>query len=484
MNFILDAKFSTRSGCSRYFGSAWLVVVLLAGCASAPDKSVSVNAPRSALASATAGPTTTSATIAHLIAPLPTCEICASCAACAGSTTVPMLPDNTALMPADTAPMLPEASRGRLERATWQALPNWGVDDPGPALNAFLQGCFAMKAQPVWSDVCAKAASLQNRTGAASSTITRFFETEFEPYQAINADNSATGVVTGYYEPLLRGSRIRTEIFRYPIYAPPQDLISIDLAEVYPELKNRRLRGRLIGNKLVPYFDRGLIEADASPLKGLEIAWVDDPVESFFLQIQGSGQIQLPDGTRMRIGYADQNGYPFKSLAGALIRRGEIRAERASMQGIKAWAQKNPGKVRQFMNINPSYVFFKELPPDLSGPIGTLGVPLTAERSIAVDQRVIPLGVPVYLATTLPLSKEPLNRLMVAQDTGGAIFGAVRADYFFGFGDAAGNQAGRMKQQGRMWVLLPRGYDPNALTLPSIPVSAATSISAPASTAP
>ena len=171
----------------------------------------------------------------------------------------------------------------------------------------------------------------------------------------------------------------------------------------------------------------------------------------------------------MRLGYADQNGHPFKSLAGALIRRGQLKPERASMQGIKAWAQKNPAKVQQFMNVNPSYVFFKELPSDLSGPIGTLGVPLTAERSIAVDQTVIPLGVPVYLSTTFPLSNEPLNRLMVAQDTGGAIFGAVRADFYFGFGDTAGNQAGRMKQQGRMWVLLPRGYDPNATTSAIIP---------------
>ena len=346
-----------------------------------------------------------------------------------------------------------------------------------------------LKSLPAWANVCAKGEALlatanaadmkstievrtKSATAARAKTaITQFFESEFAPYQVINADNSKTGIVTGYYEPLLRGSRTQTTEYRYPIYAPPQDLITVDLSAVYPELANRRLRGRLVGNKLVPYFDRGNIDADNAPLKGLEMAWVDDPVEAFFLQIQGSGQIQFADGSKMRVGYADQNGHPFRSLAGALIRKRELKIEQTSMQGIKAWAQRNPAKVRQFMNVNPSYVFFKELPADLTGPIGTLGVPLTAERSIAIDQRVIPLGVPVYLATTHPLSKEPLNRLVVAQDTGGAIFGAVRADFYFGFGDDAGNQAGRMKQSGRMWVLLPRGYDPNtvAVTPATIP---------------
>ncbi len=417
---------------------ACLAGLILAGCASAPDK------------------TAPSPTLNSIVAAAPVCPVCLACNVC--SAALPSSPENTTSPLTNTA-TIPDASRGRLERTQWQALPNWGTDDSSAALTAFLQGCPVLKTQPAWLNACNVADQLK---GQPAKAITQFFEAEFEPYQAINANNSETGIVTGYYEPLLRGSRTQTAEFRYPIYAPPQDLISVDLSEVYPDLKNRRLRGRLVDNKLVPYFDRSAIEDDKSPLKGLEIAWVDDPVESFFLQIQGSGQIQLADGTRMRLGYADQNGHPFKSLAGALIRRGQLKPERASMQGIKAWAQKNPAKVRQFMNVNPSYVFFKELPPDLSGPIGTLGVPLTAERSIAVDQTVIPLGVPVYLSTTFPLSKEPLNRLMVAQDTGGAIFGAVRADFYFGFGDAAGNQAGRMKQQGRMWVLLPRGYDPNA----------------------
>ena len=392
--------------------------------------------------------------------PAPVAQPAAACPVCQICTTCPE-PATSALLPELTSPAAtPETPRGRLERTQWDALANFGSDDPTDALTAFLQSCSMLLTKPEWIDVCTSASRLSAKSGAEN--IRQFFRDNFDPYRVVNADESETGTVTGYYEPLLRGSRVKTAEFKYPLYAQPQDLITVDLSEVYPDLKFRRLRGRVVGNKLVPYLDRGEIDGKASPLRGLEIAWVDNPVELFFLEIQGSGQIQLPDGSRMRVGYADQNGHPFRSVAGQLIRRGEIKAERASMQGIKEWAKKNPRKVTQFLNTNPSFVFFKELPGDLSGPIGTLGVPLTAERSIAVDQRVIPLGVPVYLSTTYPGSKQELNRLMVAQDTGGAIYGAVRADFYWGFGDDAGAQAGRMKQRGRMWVLLPKGYDPNA----------------------
>ena len=408
------------------------------------------------------------------------CPVCPVCVAAEA----PEPPTASGLPPADVpivATPGDEAARGRLERVAWPQLPNFAADDATEALSAFVQGCPVLAGKPEWQDVCTRAIAMaatqtkpatQNKRAVAQfNGITQFFIDNFEPYRVVNFDETDTGLVTGYYEPLLRGSRTQSAEFRYPLYRPPQDLITVDLGEVYPDLKNRRLRGRIVDNKLVPYLDRAAIEGDraAPPLRGLEIAWVDNAVESFFLQIQGSGQIQLPDGSLMRVGYADQNGHPFRSLGGALIRRGELKAERASMQGIKAWARRNPAKLQQFMNANPSYVFFKELPGDLTGPIGTLGVPLTAERSIAVDPRVIPLGVPVYLSTTFPNTKNALNRLMVAQDTGGAIGGAVRADFYWGFGDAAGNQAGKMKQQGRMWVLLPRGYDPNVVVQPATP---------------
>jgi len=411
----------------------FVFALLLAGCASPPPP---------------ASPQPTLPAVAQ-------CPVCQVCTVCQETPPSPLLPEH------GVAPATTDAPRGRLERASWEALANFAGDDPSDALTAFLQSCSMLLVKAEWVDVCTSASALPPTRTA--DTVRQFFRTHFEPWRVVNADESDTGVVTGYYEPLLRGSRVKTAEFKYPLYSSPQDLITVDLSEVYPDLKFRRLRGRIVGNKLIPYLERSEIDGKASPLRGLELAYVDNPVELFFLEIQGSGQIQLPDGSRMRVGYADQNGHPFRSVAGQLIRRGEIKAERASMQGIKEWAKRNPRKVRQFLNTNPSFVFFKELPGDLSGPIGTLGVPLTAERSIAVDQRVIPLGVPVYLSTTFPGSKQDLNRLMVAQDTGGAIYGAVRADFYWGFGDDAGAQAGRMKQRGKMWVLLPKNYDPNAV---------------------
>ena len=263
-------------------------------------------------------------------------------------------------------------------------------------------------------------------------------------------------MITGYYEPVLTGSRVRTERFRYPIFGVPDDLVTVDLEAVNPELKGLRLRGRLEGNRLVPYLSRGEIESRA-PFRAPVLAWVEDPVELFFLQIQGSGQIELDSGGRLRLGYGDQNGHPYRSMGRYLIQRGELALEQASMQGIKAWAAANPGKLREALDSNPSYVFFRQMPDTLDGPVGTLGAPLTAGQSIAIDPRSVPLGAPVFLATTMPLSAQPLNRLMAAQDTGGAIRGAVRADFFWGTGNEAGTLAGRMRQQGRIWILWPRG---------------------------
>ncbi len=358
------------------------------------------------------------------------------------------------------APVPDVEYRGRLQPVTWADLPDWGREPLRESFAAFARGCPVLATQPSWQAACAAAEALP--PGATERDIAAYFEARFDPHLVVNADESTTGTVTGYYEPLLRGSRTRTAQYRHPIYAVPQDLVEIDLSAVYPDLKYKRLRGRVEGSKVVPYFSREEIDSAAAPLKGLEIAWVDDAVELFFLHIQGSGQIQLPGGELLRVGYADQNGHPFRSVARLLIQRKELPAERTTMQGMKDWARRHPGKVQRFMNANPSYVFFKVLPGDLAGPIGSLGVPLTAERSIAVDPRVIPLGVPVFLATTWPATARALNRLMVAQDTGGAINGGVRADFYWGFGDAAGSQAGRMKQTGRMWVLLPKGYAPPA----------------------
>jgi membrane-bound lytic murein transglycosylase A len=322
-------------------------------------------------------------------------------------------------------------------------------------LPAFLKTCEGLKSQASWQSVCSEA---RNLAGADEPALRAFFEQRFLPHEVFNTDNTLEGTVTGYYEPLIKGDRKRTGKARFPVYAAPDDLIVVDLASVYPELKSLRLRGRLQGNKVVPYATRSEIESGNGSFKSKPIAWAEDPVELFFLQIQGSGRIELPDGAHLRIGYADQNGHPYKSIGKLLVERGELKLEEASMQGIKAWGQANPDKLGELLNSNPSYVFFKEMPNGLTGPLGALGVPLTAGRSIAIDPKYIPLGAPVFLSTTWPNSPQPLNRLMMAQDTGGAIRGAVRADFYWGFGAEAGEQAGRMKQKGRMWVLLPRDY--------------------------
>ena len=345
-----------------------------------------------------------------------------------------------------------------LKPATWELVEGFEKDNPLVAWNALQQSCSVLKSRKSWKDVCEGILS-----AAAPSTPTearRVLRENFVPWRVTNADGSETGLITGYYEPLLKGSRNRTERFRYPLYNRPEDLVTVELASLYPELANRRLRGRLSGGKLVPYYSRGEIDLASSPLAGRELLWVDDIIDLFFLQIQGSGLVKLDNGEQIHVGYADQNGQPYQSIGKWLIDRGELTADKASMAGIKAWARSNLDKLRDMLNANPSYVFFRELPAGLSGPPGALGMPLAAERSIAVDPRYIPLGAPVFLSTTHPNSNKPLQRLMLAQDTGGAIKGAVRADFYWGAGNEAGHQAGAMKQSGRMWVLLPKGVTP------------------------
>ena len=320
-----------------------------------------------------------------------------------------------------------------------------------------MQSCRALKSKLGWHAVCARTNELAQPDNAA---LRAFFEESFAPYQVFNPDGSPQGLITGYYEPKLTGSRTRTARFRYPLYAAPEDLLTIDLGEVYPQLKDLRLRGRLQGRRIVPYYNRAEIDNGKAVLQGRELFWVENAVDLFFLQIQGSGRIELPDGSLVKVGYAEQNGHPYISIGKKLVESGELKIEEASMQGIKSWAEQHPEKLSALLAQNPSYVFFRELPNGLSAPLGALGVPLTEAYSIAVDPRTIPLGAPVFLATTYPNTAEPLNRLMLAQDTGGAIKGAVRADFFWGFGEQAGVQAGRMKQSGQMWVLFPKGAEP------------------------
>jgi membrane-bound lytic murein transglycosylase A len=346
-----------------------------------------------------------------------------------------------------------------LEPVDFGALTGWKDGEHAAAWNALLASCRALRWREAWRGVCARAMELR---APGDEEARRFFEDHFVPWRLANPDGALEGVITGYYEPLLRGSRTRAAPYLYPLYGPPDDLLTIDLATVSPELRGLRLRGRVEGKRVVPYYSRAEIARGAASVAGKEILWVDDPVEAFFLQIQGSGRVQIEAGETLRLGYADQNGHPFQSIGRTLVERGELKLGEASMQSIKSWAAANPQRLEELLNQNPSFVFFRELPlaDPVSGPVGALGVPLTAGRSIAVDPRYIPLGAPVFLATTFPASAIPLTRLVVAQDTGGAIRNPVRADFFWGSGAEAGAQAGRMRQQGRMWVLLPKGLKP------------------------
>ncbi len=377
-----------------------------------------------------------------------------TCAPSAADTTpaipVPDTPKNADTRQAET-PKTQEY--GLLKPSQWEAIEGLKEDNLTAAWNAWQYSCSSLKNKQQWQAVCNAANALGNPSQAQMMT---YLTENFEVYQATNLDNTDNGLITGYYEPVLKASRNKSSMYTQPLYRQPDDLITVELADIFPELKYKRVRGKLQGNKLVAYPTRAEIESN--PLNGKELAWVSNPVDAFFLQIQGSGLLRMDSGEQVHVGYADQNGHPYNSIGRILIERGELTADKASMQGIKQWAVNNPGKLRDILNSNPSYVFFRELPNDIPGPLGALGVPITPERSVAIDPKFIPLGAPVFISTTQPNSDKPIKRLMMAQDTGGAIKGGVRADFFWGAGDKAGQLAGAMKQKGKIWVLLPKGF--------------------------
>ncbi len=362
--------------------------------------------------------------------------------------------------PADAAPAQadvpaepPQSPPQTLTRAAWSELPGWAQDNHAEALPALLTSCRVIAKQPAWREACDAASAVNGRDAAR-----QFFEQHFTPHRVTNPDGTLDGLATGYFEPTIRGSRTRSARNRYPVYSAPDDIVLLDLGTLVPELKASAPRGRLDGKRVVPYYTRAQIDTENSPLRGKEIAWVEDAIDLFFLQVQGSGRITLSEGGVMRIGFADHNGHPYRSIGRVLIERGELSADRASMQGIKAWARANPARLGELLNQNPRYVFFRELTGPATSPPGAMGLPLTPERSVAIDPRYVPLGAPVHIATTWPNTDKPLQRLMLAQDTGGAIRGAVRIDYFWGAGEKAAREAGRMQQSVRLWVLLPNGY--------------------------
>jgi membrane-bound lytic murein transglycosylase A len=292
-----------------------------------------------------------------------------------------------------------------------------------------------------WQPACDAARTTQDRDAAS------FFARHFETVQV--ADGKA--FATGYYEPEIAGSRTRRPGYDVPIYARPSDLVDVDLGTFSDPLAGKSIRGRVDGTKLVPYHDRTAIEQGALAGRGLEIAWAADPVELFFLQIQGSGRLRLPDGGVMRIGYASQNGRDYTGIGKLMLDRGLLKPGQASMQGIMAYLRANPAQGTAIMRENKSYVFFRELTG--AGPLGALGVPVTALATVATDPKFVPLGAPVFLS----MDRQDANGLWVAQDTGGAIKGSNRFDTFWGAGDDARAIAGGMAARGTAWLLLPKG---------------------------
>ncbi len=367
----------------------------------------------------------------------------------------------------------PVADRLVLEPAAFNELNSWAGDDHAQALAAFVQGCpktvlraakqpFTLDTLTVteahWQTACDAALAVPPGDNA---TARAFFERTFRPY-AVSNNGERDGLFTGYYEAELSGAVAADSRYSVPLYRRPDDLVLVSLGQFRADLKGRRIAGRVVDGKLVPFDDRTAIDGGSLGGKGLELAWVDDPVDAFFLHIQGSGRVRMADGSILRVGYDGHNGHPYFAIGRELIRRGAMTKETVSMQAIRRWLADNPAEARTVMAMNASYIFFRPLAGD--GPIGALGVALTPERSLAIDKTHLPLGAPLWLETSLPSpGKTPAFRqLMIAQDTGGAIRGPVRGDVFFGFGKTAADIAGRMKQPGRYWILLPRVAGPGS----------------------
>ena len=349
-------------------------------------------------------------------------------------------------------------------------LPGWTSDHVAEALPAFQRSCARLKSVPPdrpvgpggvggraadWQAVCTRLGTLAPGDDTAARA---FFEAEFVAYAAGN-NGARRGLFTGYYEIELEGSLTPSPDYPVPLYSRPADLVMVDLGDFSDRWKGERTAGRVIDGRLKPFEDRAAIEAGGLDGKTPVLVWLKDPVGAFFLHIQGSGRVRLPDGSEMRVGYAAQNGHKYVAIGRELIDRGELKREEVSLQTIRDWLRAHPDQAAALMNSNPSYVFFQELKGD--GPLGAQNVALTPGRSLAVDSKFLPYGVPVWLDAEDPLdSGQRLRRLMVAQDTGGAIRGPVRGDVFWGHGPDAELRAGVMKSPGEYYIFLPRSVTP------------------------
>lgn len=364
-----------------------------------------------------------------------------------------------------TAPT-PEAKDEKniqLKPVSFNDLPGWGQDNLLAFAPAFQKTCARIAKKDAnqsvgtlpqagtykdWQIACADFSQHQGTAGMKS-----FFETKFTPYQ-VTASGNPDGLFTGYYEAALHGSKTKQGKYNIPLYTRPHDLIMVDLGNFREELKGQRIAGRVIDGNLKPYETREQIVTGSWPHNDKVLVWVDDAVDAFFVQVQGSGIIQMDDSSIIRIGYAGQNGHPYYAIGRELVARGVMPKEEVSMQSIRTWLEANPTQADELMNTNKSYVFFSETKEE--GPKGGEGIALTPERSLAIDHSLLPYGIPVWLATEQPA----MQKLMMAQDTGGAIRGAVRGDVFWGYGERAEEMAGMMKSPGQYWILLPKSATP------------------------
>lgn len=376
------------------------------------------------------------------------------------------------------APAPERAARLDFAPASFEELPGWRAERHAEAVPVLLASCGRLTAGVAGSPLraaLAAAPEVSRRLCAAaralpagdSEAARAWLERELVPWAASNR-GARQGLLTGYYEPELAARRRRGGRFVHPLYRDPGDRVVVDLGEFKQDLAGRRITGLVRDGRFRPYFDRAEIERGALGGRRLELAWVEDPVALFFLQIQGSGRLRFEDGSLLRVGYAAQNGHDYLAIGRVLIERGELAREEVSLQTIRDWLRARPAEAAEVMNANRSYVFFRVLAG--GAPEGAAGVELTAGRSLAVDPSHWAYGLPLWLETVLPEAPEigraaaPFAALVVAQDTGGAIRGPVRGDLFLGPGEAAEAIAGRMKQPLTLWLLWPRalGAPPGA----------------------
>jgi membrane-bound lytic murein transglycosylase A len=365
-------------------------------------------------------------------------------------------------------PPVPVEDRLVLERVAFSDMPGWADDQHGEAIPAFARSCRKLRRMADgervgrtdtggvaadWRRACDRADQIAATDHAGARA---FFESEFVPFLAMN-HGDPIGRFTGYYEPLLRGSRRRHGKFRVPLHRRPPDLITVELSKFLDDARGRRLAGRVVGRKLEPFDTRADIVGGSLAGKKLELVWLDDAIDAFFVQVQGSGRVRLENGDEIRVGYAATNGHRYTAIGRVLIEEGHLTRESVSMQSIRAYLEGHPERADEVMNRNASYVFFEFVEGD--GPIGSQGVVLTDRRSLAIDRNFIPQSAPLWLDTVAPVAgidrEQPLRRLVIAQDTGGAILGPVRGDVYWGGDDAAADVAGRMKSRGRYFLLLP-----------------------------